>query len=39
MKRWNSVAAVVALIMILAACGGESGSGHGSTSHDDGRRC
>lgn len=26
MKRWNGVAAVVALIMILAACGGDSGS-------------
>jgi multiple sugar transport system substrate-binding protein len=34
MKRWNSVAAVVALIMILAACGGESGSEPTTTDGD-----
>jgi len=34
MKRWNSVAVVVALMMLVAACGGESGSETPTTTGD-----
>ncbi len=34
MKRWKSVAVVVALMMIIAACGGDSGSETSTTAGD-----